>query len=203
MIDSTATISEFLAAAAAKQPTPGGGSVTALAGALAASMGAMVLAYSVGKKDLAAHAPANQQALHELSVACEMLQRLMTEDQQAFEALTEGKKRDLPEAELSRLTEICARVPQTIAATALAILEVANRIVSTSNKWLLSDLAVCGELAAATVRCSQHSVLVNLPEIRDERLRESLRADADQMVRRAVEQISRLIPAIRASQDGK
>ena len=49
------TIGAFLNAAAARQPAPGGGSVTALAGALAAAMGEMVLNYSVGKKDLAAH----------------------------------------------------------------------------------------------------------------------------------------------------
>jgi formiminotetrahydrofolate cyclodeaminase len=39
----TATIGDFLAAAAARQPTPGGGSVAALAGALAASMGEMAV----------------------------------------------------------------------------------------------------------------------------------------------------------------
>ncbi len=55
MLDKTTTIEKFLEAAAAKQPTPGGGSVSALAGALAASMGEMVLNYSVGKKGLEAH----------------------------------------------------------------------------------------------------------------------------------------------------
>ena len=41
MFDKTTTIEKFLDAAAAKQPTPGGGSVSALAGALAAAMGEM------------------------------------------------------------------------------------------------------------------------------------------------------------------
>jgi formiminotetrahydrofolate cyclodeaminase len=35
------TIEQFLAATAARQPTPGGGSVAALAGALAAAIGEM------------------------------------------------------------------------------------------------------------------------------------------------------------------
>ena len=52
MHDEKNTIEEFLNAAAAKQPAPGGGSVTALVGALAASMGEMVINYSIGKKDL-------------------------------------------------------------------------------------------------------------------------------------------------------
>ena len=41
---------------------PGGGSVAALAGALAAAMGEMVLNYSIGKKDLAAHEPVLREA---------------------------------------------------------------------------------------------------------------------------------------------
>ena len=55
--DANASLNDFLNAAAAKQPAPGGGSVAALAGALAASMGEMVLNYSVGKKSLVAHEP--------------------------------------------------------------------------------------------------------------------------------------------------
>src|SRR5437763_323459 len=44
MYDSQTTIDAFLNAAAAKQPAPGGGSAAALAGALAAAMGELVLA---------------------------------------------------------------------------------------------------------------------------------------------------------------
>ena len=52
MFDRTTSIDAFLSATAAKQPTPGGGSVAALAGALSSAIGEMVLSYSIGKKDL-------------------------------------------------------------------------------------------------------------------------------------------------------
>ena len=52
MYDRNTPIAEFLRAASARQATPGGGSVSALAGALAAAMGEMVLNYSIGKKGL-------------------------------------------------------------------------------------------------------------------------------------------------------
>jgi formiminotetrahydrofolate cyclodeaminase len=55
--DQTTSIEKFLEAASAKQPTPGGGSISALAGALAAAMGEMVVNYSVGKKGLESHTP--------------------------------------------------------------------------------------------------------------------------------------------------
>ena len=51
-VDQTNTLADFLDATAARQPTPGGGAVTALAGVLAAAIGEMVLNYSVGKKGL-------------------------------------------------------------------------------------------------------------------------------------------------------
>src|SRR5687767_9128329 len=96
MTDATVTVADFLDAAAAKQATPGGGSVSALVGALAASMAEMVLNYSVAKKDLAAHAQANQQALHELTNARKVLTQLMIEDQLAYTAFTTAKKAGQP-----------------------------------------------------------------------------------------------------------
>ena len=67
MFDHNTTIGDFLNAAAAKQPAPGGGSATALAGALAAAMGEMVLNYSVGKKSLAKFEPELKTSLAELT----------------------------------------------------------------------------------------------------------------------------------------
>src|ERR1700743_100876 len=86
------SIQSFLDAAAAKQPAPGGGSVAALAGALAASMGEMVLNYSVGKKSLAAHEKELVEALGQFNRARAVLVELMIEDQSAYASLNEAKK---------------------------------------------------------------------------------------------------------------
>src|SRR5438309_1023166 len=85
-------VGEFLNAAAAKQPTPGGGSVTALVGALSASMGEMVVNYSVGKKGLEPHQPQLTLALTELKKARQFLLALMVEDQNAYALLTQLQK---------------------------------------------------------------------------------------------------------------
>lgn len=196
MTNENATILEFLNAAAAKQPTPGGGAVAALAGALAASMGEMVLNYSVAKKDLLQHSESNKASLHELTTARAMLIELMREDQEAYQAYTDARKAG---ADLTELTQTCIRVPQTIGTTAIAILEVANRVASTSNRWLLSDLAVCGELAMATVRCAVHNVRVNLSELPADQ-RKKIDADCDALLTRGVGEIKKLIPAIRSIQ---
>ena len=82
--DKTQTIDRFLDATASKQPAPGGGSVTALVGALSAAMGEMVLNYSAGKKELAKHEPELRAALSEFTRARSVLAELMLEDQAAF-----------------------------------------------------------------------------------------------------------------------
>src|SRR4051794_14343742 len=117
-LDTTTTVAAFLEATAAKRPAPGGGSVSALVGALAAAMGEMTVNYSVGKKDLAAHEPQLREALAELNRARKIMLELMIEDQCAFAALSEARKsakdqgdRD-PTFAAALLT--CIRVPQTI-----------------------------------------------------------------------------------------
>jgi formiminotetrahydrofolate cyclodeaminase len=171
MYDSTHTIDSFLIAAAAKQPAPGGGSVTALVGALAASMGEMVLNYSIGKKNLAAHEPTLKVALQEFHRARQLLLSLMAEDQSAYEAITALRK--LPEDSADRLAKepptllACIRVPEAMAATGVAILDLCDRLADKVNKYLLSDLAVSAELAMATVRCALYNVRINLDGLND------------------------------------
>jgi len=132
MLDASTTISAFLVAAAARQPTPGGGSIAALAGAMAASMGEMVMNYSVGKKGLEAHRAALETALAEFTRARRVLLELLAEDQSAYEALSRLQK--LPPDSTERQDKFpaallaCIRVPQAIAATSVTLLELCRRL---------------------------------------------------------------------------
>jgi formiminotetrahydrofolate cyclodeaminase len=200
MYDASNTIDQFLSAAAAKQPAPGGGSVTALAGAFAASMGEMVLNYSVGKKSLAAHEPAFQSALVEFHRLRSMMLQLMAEDQLAYEAITVLRKlpEDSPEriAKYSPTLLACIRVPEAMAAGGLAALELCDRLVDTANAYLLSDLAVCAELAMATVRCGIYNVRVNLGDVTDPADKASMMKTTGAILSRATGLVRQVIPRI-------
>lgn len=199
-MDQNSTIKQFLDATAAKQPTPGGGSVTALAGALAASMGEMVVNYSIGKKDLEAFVEELKPALAEYHRAREMLVQLMAEDQQAYAALTEARK--LPEGSPERNEKLpaaltaCIRAPQAMAATAVAVLELCDRIVNFVNPWLLSDLAVSADLSMATVRCAVYNVRVNLRDVTDQAERQHIEAAMFELLSRAGVLIQQVSPRI-------
>jgi len=72
VVDTTSSIAAFLDAAGGKATVrPAGEASARFVGALAASMGEMVVNYSIGKKDLAPHEPALRDALAELGRASE------------------------------------------------------------------------------------------------------------------------------------
>lgn len=200
MYDSTHTIHEFLNAAAAKQPAPGGGSVAALVGALAASMGEMVLNYSIGKKSLMAHEPELRTALAEFTRLRAMMLQLMVEDQAAYEAITALRKLPADSADRKEKYDAtllaCIRVPEAMAAGGVAALEWCGRLVDKANVYLLSDLAVCAELAMATVRCGIYNVRINLTDLRDTADRESIQRTIDAILSRATVLVRQIVPAI-------
>ena len=170
-VDANNSLEAFLTALAARQPAPGGGSVAALSGALAAAMGQMVLNYSIGKKDLLTHEPALRAAFDELVRARSMMLELLVEDQLAFEKLTAARKAcnnaGDKDPTFAAALLACIRIPQTVGATAAAVLELCERVTPIVNKYLLSDLAVCAEMAMATVRCASYNVRVNLGDLSD------------------------------------
>ena len=200
IFDTSRPIAHFLDGTAARQPAPGGGSVTALAGALAAAIGEMVLNYSLDKKGLEAHQEVLRESLQELHRARQMMLALMVDDQTAYQALTEIRKLPKDSAEYREhhpaalLASI--RTPEAIAATALAILEICDRLVDRVNYFLLSDLAVCGELAMATVRCGIYNVRVNLTGEHDPKGRQNIEQTLDQMLARATSLVKTTIPRI-------
>lgn len=200
MYDQHVTIKTFLDAASAKQPTPGGGSVAAMTGALAASMGEMVINYSIGKKGLEAYSQQLSEALREIHNARNLLMLLMEEDQHAFTALTAARK--LPESDPNRRDQFnvallaCVRVPEAIGATSVAVLETCDRIVHMVNYHLLSDLAVCADLAMATARCAVYSVKVNMNDVTHAEDRQRIEQVVGQLLSHAGLLIQRVSPRI-------
>src|SRR4051794_18624702 len=200
MFDSKTSIADFLAASAARQPAPGGGSVTALVGALAAALGEMVLNYRVGKKGLEAHQADLKSALGELTRARQMLLGFVVEDQAAYETLTALRKlpADSPEraSKMPAALLACIRVPEAVAATGVAILQRCDTLVDHVNPHLLSDLAVCADLAMAAIRCAIYNVRVNTTSLDDPSDRLAAETTIGQILSHALLLIQRVAPRI-------
>jgi formiminotetrahydrofolate cyclodeaminase len=124
----------------------------------------------------------------------------MIEDQGAFAAVTAARKR--PDADPDRDACFSAallasiRIPQAVAATSVAVLELVDRVADKVNPWLLSDLAVCGDLAMATTRCALHNVRANLPDVNDPADRDSIERSSRALLARGLTLIQRAAPRI-------
>ena len=71
-----------------KCPTPGGGAAAGVTAAIGLAAGRMVLAYSIGRKDLAEHETANTAALQELEAWRDEAVALAEADAEAFGILS-------------------------------------------------------------------------------------------------------------------
>lgn len=200
MIDTTQPVHQYLEGVAAKKPTPGGGSVSALVGALSAALGEMVLNYSIGHKDLAAYNDEFRPALASLTHIRSQLEQYVARDQQSFESLMAAWKLpiDTPRRDeliANALIESC-HVPELIAQTALGILESCDKLVGMVNPKLLSDLAICADLAMAAIRCAIYNVRVNLPEIKNPEDRMKFETSIGVILKRSVALIQNVAPRV-------
>jgi hypothetical protein len=162
------TLAQFIESTGAKSPTPGGGAVAGLAGALAAALGRMVVNYSLGKKNLADHQPRLADAEQRLHRAAQLMLTLADEDAAAYGVVNELSR--LPEGdprreELPGAQAASTQVPLTVAAAAVDLLRLFRELASITNPHLRSDLGIAAVLARATVEASRWNVMINLPSL--------------------------------------
>ncbi|MGH7132369.1 MAG: cyclodeaminase/cyclohydrolase family protein [Phycisphaerales bacterium] len=180
---------EFLAATAAKSPTPGGGAVAAATGATASALAGMVVSYSLGKKDLVQHESALQDAKRHLERARAVFLELATEDAEAYAWLNALQK--LPETDAKRAAEFpaavsaCIQVPMATLAAAVDIARLCETLCPITNTWLRSDLQIAAILADAAARASVCNVRINTPLIPDSMARTKLEEQATRLAAEA------------------
>ena len=183
------SVREFISAAAAKSPTPGGGSVAGVVGALAVALGEMTLNFSKGKKNLAEHEEYHAHLGARLARARRMFQDLVAEDIQAYRLYQEATRRaDGPEkAEAVELATAAAiDVPREAAKLAMALLADMRELAGKSNKYLVTDLLASAALAVATVRLCDYNVRINVPQFADKQAAEDIRQASAEDVANAV-----------------
>ena len=190
----------FLDTVAAGTPTPGGGSVAALAGALAASLVSMVCSLTLAKKPEEPASLAVEKALERSERLRGELSRLIEQDANAYQGVLEAYR--LPKAssqdkkELSaaiqEAMERAARVPLRAAEGAVEVLELLPSILETGLSSAASDVGVAAYMAQAAVKGAALNVRTNLGSLRDETLAASLGEQLSSLEARATESLAAL-----------
>jgi glutamate formiminotransferase / formiminotetrahydrofolate cyclodeaminase len=166
----------FADAVAEPTATPGGGSVSALAAALAASLGQMVAGLSRKKKSQAAFADQLSEHLEALRREADQLIEAIDSDAACYDQVLAAFK--LPQgdaAEIARRKEAiekttkgAADVPMRVAERAVALFERLGQLETIAAASMKSDLKVARLLAEAAARGAIANVEINLEGIRDE-----------------------------------
>ena len=197
------SVSDFLTALAAKTSTPGGGSVAALTGSLAAAQLRMTLSYTLGKKKFAdVEADLQAAAQYVDGLTAEFLS-LTEQDRAAYETLCRFLKM-APEQQAADKDFLPAalaavEVPMQCAKAALRLIVQAAAIVEKINPLLISDLGVAVELAQSVTACCELNVHINLPVLPDKRTAADLAQEIYAIRRQAMElaeQINRQLRTI-------
>jgi glutamate formiminotransferase/formiminotetrahydrofolate cyclodeaminase len=165
----------FLDAVAEPAATPGGGSVSAFAAALAAALGQMVAGLSRKKKSQAHHADELSEHLDALRREAQALSEAIDADAASYDAVMAAFK--LPQGDsaetaarqqaIESTTKGAAEVPLRVADRAVALFERLGQLQTIAAASMKSDLKVARLMAEAGARGAIANVEINLDGIKD------------------------------------
>ncbi len=181
------TIKDFISKVISNDPVPGGGSVSALNGALAAALSAMVANLTVGRKK---YAEVND-LMQELSTRFEKLSQKLIEDvdrdsdayNRVFAAFklpkeTDEEKQFRSEA-IQQETKYAAQVPMEVARAVYEVLPQIDAIAQKGNSNAVTDACVSMMCARTAILGALLNVRINLTSIKDEAFVNAMREEAD------------------------
>jgi glutamate formiminotransferase/formiminotetrahydrofolate cyclodeaminase len=194
---------DFLEAFASRNPTPGGGSASALAGTLAGALVRMVCNLTVGKKkyqDVAAQLNAVQEQARQLQ---NRLRELIAEDSQAYNTVLSAFRlpREIDEEKAARKTaiqdalKIAASTPLEVMRNALEVLKLTKTLAEKGNPNAITDLGCAVHLANAAIAGSELNVRINLGSIVDHEFTKRMEAEIVQ-IRKATKKLSQEVLTI-------
>lgn len=167
------SVTDLVKRLATADPIPGGGSASALAGAMGAALVHMVIELTHGRPDAEQH----EATLAELRLTAAGLQsdllRLAEIDAAAYASVirarrlprTDDREREMRRVQIDGAVREATQAPLEIARRAAEVLALAERLAPLGNRNAVSDVGVAGLLAAAALRGAAMNVEINLPSL--------------------------------------
>ena len=189
------TCEKFLEELSSKQPTPGGGAASALCGATAAALTAMLGNLTAGK----AGSEDNDKMALEIIIAADKLRlelaQLADDDAAVFNKFMEAYKmpkatdteKAMRTAAIGQAAIAAAEVPMQIANKSLEVLKLARKLIVFGNPNAISDGTVSALMARAALRSALYNVKINLGLIKDDEYVAAARAKMQQLEAKAME----------------
>lgn len=188
------TIKGFLVETASNAPVPGGGSISALNGAIATALTEMVANLTIGKKKYADVEGQMKTIATEAALIRERLIRDIDRDSEAYDrvfaAFKLPKETEEQIAERARAiedaTKEAAIVPMQVAEEIASVMETVIYVAHKGNRNAVTDACVAMMTARTCVLGALLNVRINLASIKDEAFVKQMKVKADHLESEAI-----------------
>ncbi len=201
------TVTEFTDLLGSDAPAPGGGSASALAGALGSALAAMVAALTLSKKKYEEH---HELAKEVFDAAHCLQQKLLTaidEDTEAFNKIGEAfalpKSTDEEKAARSAAIQaalvVCTESPLAIMQLSAEALKLTQKLVGKSNTSAASDLGVSALMIRSALLGGWLNVLINIGSLKDTEKAAAYKAQGEAILAEAIPMADGIYETIKES----
>lgn len=189
------SLRDVLKVSASSEPTPGGGSVAAIAGGFAAAMTAMVGNLTIGKRryrDVEAQVTSiRDKALCLMNRAEDLVESDMAQFNRFMDcykmAVSTPEEKERREHLIQEALKGATETPLEIARMCLEILTLVDEISPIGSKMAISDAGVAAYLAEAGLQAALLNVDINVPQIKDEKFANQALQEKEGLIARAKE----------------
>ncbi len=187
-----------------ESPAPGGGSVAALCGVMAASLTAMVANLTFGKRGYERYSKRMNQTAVNAQLLKDELLRLVDRDAAAFNQVmscyrlpkkTEAERAQR-QAAIQEATKTAAQIPLQVMETGKKVLVLTDYVSKFGNLNSISDAGVAALAADAAIRGAAFNVLINLGSIVDVEFKARMQAAVTQIKAKSQPLIRRIIKRV-------
>ena len=185
--DTGSGLSAYLAEVAAGKPVPGGGSVAAVVGALAAALGEMVANLTLGREKYVDVEASLRPVRDRLTALRTSLLDSAAADESAYQSYrdaaglprTSGREKAVRTDAMQQALIAATEVPLGVARSAREVAEILQSVAREGNPHVRSDAALGALLAEAALRGALLNVRGNAAMLADRELSVTYMTDAD------------------------
>lgn len=193
-------IQEFLDVLSSKEPVPGGGGASALAGALGNALGQMVSNLTIGKKKYALVEDEIKELAERMKGIQGQFTQLADQDAKVFAPLakcyslpsgTEEEKAYKAEVMEARLLD-ASLVPMEIMEKAAEMLEIMDILADKGSRMAVSDVGVGVQFIRTALLGAVMNVYINTKSMKNREKAEEMNEKAERLIREGTEAADRI-----------
>ena len=193
-------LNEFLDELASSSPAPGGGSVSALLGALSSALTSMVCRLTEGKKGYENFTQDIRKVLKEAEEIRKRTTELIDEDTEVFNQVMAAYKTPKENPERGKIIQDALKkateVPLKVMRECYRVLELSKIIAEKGNINSVSDAGVAALVAHAGVQGALLNVMINLKSVKDDEFKRNCFIEADRIVIKSGELVKDILRVV-------